>query len=182
MRWIRPTLAVCVAVAVLAGTGCGGRMHRSLLPDARPEVRLTPRRVLPRTPGTYVYLMSWTASAPGRSIDHFVYAIDPASVDAVDATWVRTTATSQILTFALPAGATRTSEPHVFAVAAVDDQGAMSAIRWSAVAAAGLPPSVRITDPVPSAVLVPSLLPSPTITWQGVDPDGQTTTHPVRYV
>ena len=182
MRWIRPTLAVCVAVAVLAGTGCGGRMHRSLLPDARPEVRLTPRRVLPRTPGTFVYLMSWTASAPGRSIDHFVYAIDPASVDAVDATWVRTTATSQILTFALPAGATRTSEPHVFAVAAVDDQGAMSAIRWSAVAAAGLPPSVRITDPVPSAVLVPSLLPSPTITWQGVDPDGQTTTHPVRYV
>jgi hypothetical protein len=159
MRWIRLTKAVCVAVAVLAGTGCGGRMHRSLLPDAPPEVRLTPKRVLPRTPGTYVYVMSWAASAPGRRIDHFVYAIDPASVDAVDATWTRTTATSQLVTFALPAGAAAKSAPHVFAVAAVDDHGAMSAIRWSAVAANGLPPVVWITDPVPSAVVVPSLLP-----------------------
>jgi hypothetical protein len=176
-RW-----AVVLVTAVFAAAGCGHRLQQVLLPDSRPQLQLDRVRLDPPTPGSYAYIARWTGLPIGRAISHYVYAIDPASVDAVDATWVRTTATQRVLTFPIPDKGAPGRQSHVFVVRAVDDRGEMSDPRWIAVAASNIPPSVRITHPVPSA-LFPALVP-PTIRidWQGTDPDGQTTITPVRYV
>jgi len=50
------------------------------------------------------------------------------------------------------------------------------------VAESNIPPNVRITHPQPSGLYTSIVPPTIRIDWAGTDPDGQTTTMPVRYV
>jgi len=176
-RWMAAGLT-----ALLGAAGCGRQLNQVLLPAGRPEVQLSKVRLDPPTPDSYAYLARWVGLSTGRKISHYVYAIDPASVDAVDATWLKTTATEQILTFPRPEKAPSKRGAHVFVVRAVDDRGEMSEPMYFAVVGDNLPPVVRITRPVPSPLFTTRIPPTFRFEWTGSDPDGQTTTTPVRYV
>ena len=168
--------------ALLGAAGCGRQLNQVLLPESRPDIRLTQVRLDPPTPDSCAYMARWVGLSTGRSISHYVYAIDPRSVDAVDATWVRTTATQRVLTFPRPDQATLKRDAHVFVVRAVDDRGEMSEPKYFAVVGDNLPPVVQITRPVPTRFFTPRIPPTFRFEWTGTDPDGQTTTAPVRYV
>ncbi len=177
-RWMATTLlGLLVACA-----GCGHKLNRVLLPASRPELRLERARIEPPSSDSYAYLARWAAASSSRPISHYVYAIDPVSVDAVDETWVRTTATRLALAFPRTEKTAVGRRPHVFVVRAVDDQQEMSDPKWFAVADGNLPPIVQIVNPAPGGAFTPTLPPTVRITWEGTDPDGQFSTTPVRYV
>jgi hypothetical protein len=170
-------------VALLGAAGCSSPLSQVLLPDSTPDVKLASVRLDPPTPDSYAYMARWVGLSTGRKIDHYLVAIDPVSVDAVDARWVRTTATQQVLTFPSGEKTKATRRSHVFVVRAVDDRGAMSEPKYFTFAEGNQPPVVQIVQPPPSSQFIPSVPPEGVrITWTGFDPDGQTTTHPVRYV
>jgi hypothetical protein len=167
------------SLVILAG--CGRQLERMLLPDVAPQVRLSHVRLSPPSRDTYAYQARWSALAAGPKVDHYLYAIDPMSVDRVDATWVRTTATEHVLSFPVATEPKARPAPHVFAIRAVTAGGAMSDPAWFAFTAGNLPPVVQITFPQPSPVFTPLVPPSITIRWTGTDPDGQNTQIPVDY-
>ncbi|HKQ56847.1 MAG TPA: hypothetical protein VJY35_03175 [Candidatus Eisenbacteria bacterium] len=169
----RPTSSALsvAALILLAAPGCGHRLNRALLPDARPEVTLAHAAVDAAAPGTYAFLARWTGTAMGRPISHFVYAVDPVSVDRVDDTWTRTTATQQLMIFPDAEKGSAARRPHVFVVRAVDDRGGMSEPRWFAVTAVGTLPYVFITDPAPNPTFPAVVPPSIRIDWAAM-PDG----------
>src|SRR5262245_216299 len=161
-----------------ASAGCSHRLQKALLPETRPEVRLSRERLTPPTKDSYAWLARW--SGTGAPVDHYVYAIDPASVEVVDERWVRTTTTEQVLKFPTEDGLAR-SRPHVFVVRAVSRDGAISDPAWFAFAQSNIPPTVTITQPIPNTAFTPNLLPNPIFRWAGVDPDGQTRQTPIQY-
>src|SRR5262249_53113867 len=156
---------------VAVSAGCSHRLQKVLLPESRPEIQLSREQLAAPTKDSYAWLARW--SSGGTPVDHYVYAIDPASVDVVDTRWESTTETRQVLEFPnAKAGARR--RPHVFAVRAVSPDGAVSDPAWFAFAQSNIPPTVTITQPNPSSAFTPTLLPNPIFRWTGVDPDGQT--------
>jgi hypothetical protein len=66
-------------------------------------------------------------------------------------------------------------------VRAVDNAGAMSPPTWTGFYADNVPPTVRITNPMPSDFFVTEVGATIPIRWQGIDPDGIFTTQPVKY-
>lgn len=184
--WINPTMRALLvgtfrfvpAVALVAG--CGGRLQEVLLPEARPTIRLTRTAIAPPGPDRYAYLARWTGTDVRGPIHHYRYAIDPVSVDTVDPSWVQTTETERMLAFPTAGAGLRERRPHVFVIRAVNARGVMSDPVWFTFAENNLPPMVAITNPIPTAF--PAVVtPDPRIDWTGSDPDGQTTTSPVRY-
>lgn len=178
-RW---SVATALLGLIALTTGCGRQLAQVLVPSRPPELRLERVRLESPGPDSYAYLARWSAGSTGRAISHYVYAIDPLSVDAVDDTWVRTTATRLVLAFPRIEQSSAAYRPHVFTVRAVNDQGVMSAPQWFAVAEDNLPPTVSIVNPVPSTQFTTIVTPTVRFTWEGTDPDGQPTTTPSRYV
>lgn len=175
-------VATLVAGAfVLAG--CGRQIADLVGTNRPPSVEIV-LEALPPTVGAARYRVRWMGSDPDGRVVHYLFAVDPVSVDRSDATWKRTTELGQILEFPRGPtsgdGATR-REPHVVAVRAVDDRGVESEIRWTAFFEDNQPPVVMVTFPPPGAFETPVLGPNPIMTWTGADPDGQTTTRPVKY-
>jgi hypothetical protein len=163
---------------VAASTGCGKRLQKVLLPESRPEIRLTRERLASPTQDSYAWLARWSGS--GMPVDHYVYAIDPTAVDAVDSRWLSTTDTQLKLEFPGQKAAGVRDRPHVFAIRAVGPDGAVSDPAWFAFAQSNIPPSVQITSPNPSTAFTPNLPPDFTFRWTGHDPDGSTQM-PVKY-
>ena len=64
---------------------------------------------------------------------------------------------------------------------AVDDQGSPSNVLTCSFNSFTLAPIVRIVTPVPNHLNTPQFGPAFRITWTGSDPDGRTTTKPVKY-
>jgi signal transduction histidine kinase len=60
----------------------------------------------------------------------------------------------------------------VFAVCAVDAQGAVSRAAWFAYSSDNVPPTVRILSPLPSSIVTQVVGSDVTIRWEGEDPDG----------
>jgi hypothetical protein len=135
---VRFVIAAGLITASLGGSGCGHPIDSILLPGGAPEVHLERFQLAPPTPDSYAVLARWTARTTGRPVSHYLCAIDPVSVEAVDGTWQRTSATRMVLTFP-NAGSGAPREPHVFVVRAVDDEGRMSAPAWFAVTGSGGP-------------------------------------------
>src|SRR5205085_11736353 len=116
------------------------------------------------------------------SVDYFLWAKDPKDPDRPDSTWVRTTKTEEILEFSASDPETPidhddlinwpASEPHTFAIRAVDDQGMQSETVYSAFFATTVAPYVRIDGPVPNQHFEPIVNPAVLIKWSGNDPDG----------
>jgi hypothetical protein len=179
-RAVRNAVVLSFVLLVAASAGCSHRLQKVLLPESRPEIRLTHERLAPPNKGSYAWLARWAGS--GMPVEHYLYAIDPAAVDVVDDRWVSTTETQQVLTFPVDGAGGGRSRPHVFAVRAVSPGGTISDPAWFAFSQNNLPPSVQITQPAVWQVYLPLVLPDVTFRWDGTDPDGQTTQVPVRYV
>jgi hypothetical protein len=174
-RAIVPVLAGVLALSTL---GCGHRLERVLLPEQPTVVRLAHERLAPPSEDVYAFRVYWSGLGAGSRIDHYVCAIDPISIDAVDASWRRTTATQQTLTFPRVVGTPAKHESHVFVVRAVGTDGRMSDPAWVAVAEDGYPPIVVITSPKPDPIYPVIVPPEITIQWRG---DFGISAPPVKY-
>ncbi len=177
----RATASVLAGVLVLAAAGCGHRLEQVLLPEEPTLVSLAHQRLSPPSQDAYAYRVSWLGLGAGSRIDHYVYAIDPISLDQVDGSWAKTTATERILTFPRVAGPPANREPHVFVVRAVGTDGRMSDPAWFAFSEDNYPPVVEITSPQPSASDPVIILPEVTIQWKGELWDGRSWSAPVKY-
>jgi hypothetical protein len=177
-------LSLTILVASL-GLGCGSELRDKLAPNQAPEVHLTTPLAVSTDQQAVAYAMSWKAEDRDGRVDHYLYAIDPASVDRVDESWTMTRLASANLHFArrtelgraAPVSGRPRADFHVFAVRAVDDRGAQSPTATLALFEDNVAPLVFIENPVPGAIFTPITTTSPTITWRGIDPDGQV----VRY-
>jgi hypothetical protein len=174
---LAPTISSGVAIVLVALLGAGCSSRQTLAPNQPPTVRLA-YEALPGTETVQRHKLSWTGVDPDGDLDHYVYAVDPKSLDQVDAAWTSTKELECILS--LPAavttasGATRRPPPHLFVVRAVDRHGEMSQPASRALGLDNQPPLVQIYSPIPqqySDVYVPTQV---SIRWYGDDPDGQT--------
>ena len=174
-----------LALAALLLPGCT-KPIQSLIPNQPPSVRFTlaPVSADPNDPVFYAYRVFWAGDDPDGRVDHFDYAIDPGQGDTV---WVSTPRSEEILFFRSTTDDGRTGpvrharDYHVLVIRAVDNQGAMSPRKWRAFYSYTVAPSVEIVAPHPNGLLEVQIPPSFSVNWQGADPDGQATQHPVRY-
>jgi hypothetical protein len=197
--------AVPLLLALVAG-GCSSKVSDVFLPNTGPEVRLTLAPVSVQTKYFYAYRMNWTGFDADGRIDHYLIAIDPPRADSVDSSprndcpddslvghWCTTSRSEKVVFFKATLPDTTVAEPgfpdtandyHVFAVAAVDNRGAVSTPVWRAFDSYNLCPKVEITSPeVPKSenLAFPSLAPSVRFRWTGRDEDGQFSQKPVKY-
>ena len=179
MRLSIRILVACGVGALALTAGCGRKVGNTLgIPNQPPAVRLTGSP--PRTEGAtqIARQLSWVGSDPDGRVDHYVVALDPRSVDKVDESWTAVTETQRTIHMrrALPTPLNPTGqahrEPTIFAVSAVDDQGAVSTSAWQAMWGENLAPVVRIILPYPTHLAVTSVPSQIRISWVGNDPDG----------
>ena len=195
--------AAALGLLALAITGCSKKIKDTFLPNMPPEVRLTQAPVSAGPADSsqffYAYRMDWVGYDPDGRVDYYYIAVDPNFPDQVDTTtrvgqrvWQKTNKLEQVVFF-------RSTRPdsvlnsdgkwvfpnaidyHVFAVAAVDNQGAISKPAWRAFTSFTVAPHVEITSPHTSRFITAIVTPSVRIQWAGTDPDGQFTVKPVKY-
>ena len=184
---LRRALPFLPALAVLLLQGCTKTIH-PLIPNQPPSVRFTlaPISADPDNPVFYAYRVFWAGDDPDGRVDHFEYAIDPGPKDTV---WVNTPRSEEVLFFSstTPEGIKGDPVPkardyHVLVLRAVDNQGAMSPFKTRAFYSYTVAPSVEIVEPHPNEFIEEKVPPTLTVHWQGIDPDGQVNTRPVRYL
>ena len=160
-------------------------MTQTFRDNQPPYVRLTQAPAGAADPTFYAYHMSWVGYDPDGRISYFLLATDPAQPDVVDSTWQRTTKHDETFYFRATRPDTtayvRATDYHTFAIAAVDDRGAISKPVWRSFNSFTQSPLIQIQRPRPSAVVTPIVTPAVRIQWSGSDPDGQFQTRPVRY-
>ena len=197
-RWMRRGGLPVFALLVLAAVGCSKKLVNQVVENQAPEVRLTgaPIQADPARPDFYAYLLQWTGFDPDGRVDHFLYAVDsrdPYHPDPSDTTWhpIAKNESTFFFTAAVPIIGPdgkpdprdpKSESPHVFAIYSVDNQGKLStrgAVR--AFFSFTQAPTVQITEPVPNIAFYPSVTPTTTIRWTGVDPDGQFTNKPLYW-
>src|SRR5688572_3026884 len=171
-----------IFILVLALLGCGLE-PRSLAPNLPPEIRLERPAVVSDTEQGQSLKLAWSAHDPDGRVAHYLFAIDPPSVDRVDAAWTRTQELSTLVSVPRHVAAGRVAvagvrggdEPRRFAVRAVDDVGNVSPPATMAFFADNIAPSVAIVSPALSPVFIPITPTSLDIGWVGSDLDGQIT-------
>jgi hypothetical protein len=168
-----------IASLAFALLGCGEHSPRTLLTSNQPPV-VTLARPTHGSNGEIAF--RWSGRDVDGKIDHYVFAVDPKSVDRVDAQWSATPALTTSVRFARSVAIGRaaavpaTAEAaHVFAVRAVDDRGDLSNPATMTVFgdSLGIGPSVTITSPQPNpffSAVVPSTF---TIHWAGEEQDAR---------
>jgi hypothetical protein len=176
---IRCFFGTALVFLALASSGCGRGAQGLFLPNRPPEIEITRTALEPSNTVAHFYRVYWKGQDPDGRVDHYLYAVDPPSVDSLVGTWQETRSTEWVVSAAPVPGAPRM--PHVFAVRAVDDRGAVSRTAWVSYAEDNLPPVVEVVQPHPSTVFTAVVPPAVTITWHGFDPDGIATTQPVKY-
>lgn len=178
-------IALFPVLLALLAAGCGSQLRRQFAPNQTPEIQLDPPVTASADAQALAYSMTWRAQDSDGRVDHYLYALDPPSLERVDETWTLGREPSATIRFArrsapgraVPAQARWRDDFHVFAVRAVDEQGLQSASAAVALFEDNIAPSVYIENPRPNAFFTPIVTTSPTITWRGTDPDG----HIVRY-
>ena len=185
--------AVCVLTLgslALTSAGCSHKLDSVFRDNMVPEVRLTQAPVNTQDQYFYAYRMNWVGYDPDGRVDHYLIAVDPARADSVELTgphaWTRTIKNEEIIFFKAgsPDSSTqfaRANDYHTFAIAAVDNQGALSKPVWRSFFSYTEAPIVFVETPSPNAVFTPIVTPVVRISWRGIDPDGQFTTKPVKY-
>lgn len=173
------------AVLALLAAGCSKGRLPVLGPDQRPTVEITQAPAVSTQPFFYAYEIRWAGFDMDGNVDHFLYCVDPPTRANADTPWVSTTANRTTVLFRSDAtdtlGAIAATGYHTFVLKAVDDRGLDSAPVWRSFTSFTVAPTVQILDPVPHALLQPLLPPSFRVTWTGSDPDGRTTSRPVKY-
>src|SRR5215831_4955924 len=187
MNSVRHHSGAAFALIILAAVaGCGHHMSPlAPRPDAgTPTLQLKAVRDVSSSVARPRYLLTW--SMKSGSADHFVYAVNPKSVEVVDASWQTTNATA----FSLDVPPRRTElerqerRPAVattFVVRAVDSRGQLSHPEQISILDDNIAPSVQILNPRPSSRARQYVPPNIEIDWQGNDPDGYPTSEPAYY-
>ncbi|MCC6350096.1 MAG: hypothetical protein IT347_10965 [Candidatus Eisenbacteria bacterium] len=166
--------------------GCGSGSYLGVpFPNQLPTVSVTQYPSNQLDPSTYVCEIRWSGQDADGRVLAFRYAIDPPAQSGSDTTWIETTANRQTFTFAadsVAAGLVPTGRRyHTFVVVAMDDRGARSVPAHVSFDATTIAPSVHITSPRPSTLLLRQVSPAFRVTWQGSDPDGVTSHLPAQY-
>jgi len=177
--------------ALFAGSGCSSKVRNEFINDQPPTLRLTHAPISSDSRESYLYKMNWVGYDPDGRVDYFLWAKDPRDLDHPDSAWVRTTKNEEVIDFTArdpdqpidheklinwPA-----SEPHIFAIRAVDNQGVQSETVYRAFFATTAAPYIRIDSPSPNKNFEPLVTPSVRIHWSGNDPDGPIN-RPTHYV
>jgi len=181
-------MAVSAITALFAGCDYAPKIANPIS-NEKPTVRLTaaPVSELKSDSVFYAYRINWVGYDPDGRVDHFLYAIDPPSVDRVDSTWTETRLNEQFLLFRArnpdnintSGGSATADESHVFAIVAVDNSGNMSVPISRAFFTYTIAPVVEMVDP--SAGHLNIVSPSVHLIWSGRDPDGVFTQKPIKY-
>lgn len=172
---------VFVAILAAAAWGCStNKINGSLVPDYRPQVELTARP----QPGDSVYFkvrLQWTGSDQDGRVDYYIYAVDPPLEG--DTTWTRIDRNETTIFFKssvpnksqitppFPATPVTSQDYHVFAIKAVDNEGAFSPPVSVAFSSRTVAPVTTITSPAPGKGVTRPTPPSVRIDWRGTDPD-----------
>jgi hypothetical protein len=183
-----------LALLMLVTGGCSKKLDTVFRDNIPPEVRLTSAPVTTQDRYFYAYRMNWVGYDPDGRVDHFLIAVDPERPDSVNLAertpdgspmWQATTRNEQIVFFRATTPDTVrlgiSVDHHVFAIAAVDDRGAISKPVYRAFFSFTEAPRVLIESPRPNQFFTPIVTPTVRIRWRGIDPDGQFTTKPVKY-
>ena len=168
--------------------GCGLEPRTRFLPNQPPEVTLDRPQASPSVGESHRFGLSWRGRDPDGTVEHYVFSLDPASLDRVGPGWTKTRDVTTTIGIARRAQAgslvgpsTETEEPHIFAVRAVDAAGAMSAPATIAFFGSNIAPEVTIVDPEPNwGWFTPYTGTSVEIRWKGTDLDGQITKYKYR--
>jgi hypothetical protein len=143
--WMLTRLAV-LGVASLGAAGCSQSVDTVFRGNLPPEVRLTAAPVSTQDQYFYAYRINWVGYDPDGRVDHFLISVDPPRPDSVDTSlktseghqiWSPTNKNEEIIFFRAtqPESAQSSwhnaTDFHTFAIAAVDDKGALSKPMWT---------------------------------------------------
>src|SRR6185295_16339867 len=174
-----PLLAVLGLTALAGVTGCDTKNEGAFEPNLAPTVRLTHAPISSTSREKYSYRMNWIVDDPDGKVDYLVYKIDPTNVDEPDTTWTQTTRNEEIIDFDAgtpdePVNHNSTApgiatEPHTFAIAAVDNQGMHSPTVYRAFFSTTVAPYIVVESPRPTPSSEALVTPSVRITFNGTD-------------
>ncbi len=171
-------IAALVAAAVV-GWGCARRLQEVAgVANQPPVVSLRSSAVGGASDATAEHVLTWSGADPDGRVDHYLVTTDIGALSHETEGWVATDERSRTLQARrVVRGAARPNasvEPEFdfFAVRAVDERGAVSKPACRAFFAENVAPEVRIIQPYPSSLLMPSVPPAFTVRWEGSDPDG----------
>jgi hypothetical protein len=175
-------------VTLAAAAGCGGKLTSFVKPSGPPVATLIVTRLKTTSADSAAFDLRWSATVARGRIDHYLIAIDPASLAATDPAWQATRETRRTFGFSAahgrtgPAGAALAAPVrHVVGLRAIDDTGQESPVVWRTLAFANIPPTVQILQPHPSRLVYQFVPEAVHIIWTGNDPDGFITQQPVKY-
>ncbi len=183
----RPGLLLAAAIALLAGCS---RSHLQLpvVENLRPVAKLTYAPASATVPTYYACDLYWSGADADGYVDHFLYCLDPPSALGADTPWVATNENRMSYVFRCdevdpPGTPTQPVSYHVFVLKAVDNLGACSEPVVDAFTSFTLAPTVSILQPRAwaGALLWPTLPPASRFEFTGSDPDGRTSTRPVKF-
>lgn len=185
-RHLRRLLPVAIVFLAALAVGCGKSLYVGLLPaNEPPTIELTQAPASATLPYFYAYEMRWAGFDMDGTVSHYLYTVDPPSRANAETTWVKTSKNREVFQFRSDivdtVGALTAHGYHTFAIKAVDEAGAQSVIRVCSFNSFTLAPTVRILTPAPNHLYTPQMGPAFRITWTGTDPDGRTSSKPVKY-
>ena len=154
-------------------------------PNQPPTITLTSAPAPGSTIGNYSYDIRWAARDVDGHIDHYVFAVDPPAHSGSDTAWTATTLNRRVFVFSadsLPSESSLYARRfHTVVVKAVDDRGAMSAPAWISFTATTVLPTLKVTSPQASKLLLPTVAPDFRVSWIADDPDGRLTRTPATF-
>jgi len=173
---------VIPALALLAFGACGKVAPLVSLPNQPPTVTLTSAPAPGSTIGNYSYDIRWAGRDADGHIDHFLFTVDPPVRSGTDTAWTPTTLNRRVFVFSadsLPSDSSLYAHRfHTVVVKAVDDRGAMSAPAWISFTATTVLPTLKVTSPQASKLLLPTVAPDFHVSWLADDPDGRSSRAP----
>ncbi|MFN8588463.1 MAG: hypothetical protein U0704_11770 [Candidatus Eisenbacteria bacterium] len=183
---VRTLLFAALVLLALLAASCGKKLYTGFLPaNQRPTLELTQAPAAPSQTYFYAYEMRWAGFDMDGSVAYYEYAVDPPGRTGSDTAWVKTTKNRETFQFRSDVvdtvGAPTAHGYHTFVVRAVDDAGDRSEPRSCSFNSFTLAPTVTLISPVPNHLNQPLFGPAFRVMWKGTDPDGRTTTKPVKY-
>lgn len=186
--WLRASLpaSALALVVVMVLFGCSRKQQSILVPNLPPTIELS-AAPLPGDSVFYVVRFNWFSFDPDGEVSRFEYVVDPPA--GGDTAWIHTEARELTIRFrsstprsdAPPSGQVPSSEYHVFAIRAVDNEGLLSPVAYTAFISYTVAPTTLITYPTPSRLVTISTPPSFRFEWTGTDPDGVGSKLPAKY-
>ncbi|HTR97496.1 MAG TPA: hypothetical protein VMH61_06295 [Candidatus Acidoferrales bacterium] len=178
----RVAAAGAIVTAVLLSGACARALKTTLQQDQRPIVTLSQYPANASSNSSYAYELSWIGADPDGRVVAYRYVVDPPAKAGSDTAWIATQDNRKTFVFRADSAVAPDAQTyHTFVVEAIDDQGLTSLPAYVSFTSRTIAPTVRITSPVPSALLERKVAPSVRIRWTGNDPDGLGSRLPVRY-